>query len=41
MKGIEESTATPDMDCDELEFSEIYKDNENEYEWDGETLTKI
>jgi hypothetical protein len=41
VKGIEESTATPDLECDELEFSDIVKDNGNDYEWDGESLIKL
>jgi hypothetical protein len=39
-KGIELQD-TIDSDFDEIEFSEITKDNGNEYEWDGDKLTKI
>lgn len=39
-KGIDTDSNGLETDFDEIEYSEITKNNGNSYEWDGERLTK-
>jgi hypothetical protein len=38
---IKSTNNTMEISIDDVDYSDIVKDNGNEYEWDGDSLTKI
>jgi hypothetical protein len=37
----EDTNNTIEISIDDVDYSDVIKDNGNEYEWDGDSLTKI